>query len=155
MVKMAQFNKDELLKLSPRDRLAKLRELEKEMNQEKEETESLLQDTLVQLQNLEVIENIEAPQPEPMDISKLFAPEEGLEASVSQVSGEENNGVSMYMVSTYEGGNLAHHVQERIDDEKIEDTLYNARHASESKNVSESTDASKNVVESIKKYSRG
>lgn len=151
---MAVFNKDELLKLSPRERLARLRKIEKEMDEEKEETENLLQDTLLQLQNLEVIERIESPEPEPVDISKLFETNEGLEASVSEVSSDEND-KSQYMVNTYEGGNLGHHIQDGFSSDRVEDTMYSRKNAVESEKVANQTDSSKSVIDSIKKYTRG
>lgn len=152
---MTELDKEELMKLSPRERLSKLREIEKEQEEEKKLAEDLLQDTLRQLQHQEVIDSIETPEPQVVDISRLFGSEEGLEASIGGHITEDDSPAARYSANMYQGGNLGHHVIESSSDAKVDETLYTRSDAVESKKVVDSTDASRNIVESMRKYQRG
>ncbi len=83
------IDKDELKKMSPAERLKRLKELEEERKKDIDETTDLIKRTEAELNDRSPL--FEVPELEPVDISKLFLAEEGLEAEVHQPSEEENN----------------------------------------------------------------
>src|SRR3972149_3665146 len=93
---------DELKKLSPRQRLEKLKELEGKKEKELNQAKKLIEDSIKELEDEEriskITERVEMPKAQHVDIGKLFEkkekdsrkrtgePEENLEDAVSAAS---------------------------------------------------------------------
>ncbi len=75
---MALIDKDELLKLSPEERLEKLRKLKEKKEKELEaETKKIMEDTIREIQEKQkkLIEDIKLPEQKHVDIEQLFSGE--------------------------------------------------------------------------------
>ena len=69
------IDKEELEKLSPEERIKKLREIEEKNRKELKEIEELIKKTREELTQ-RVTETVEVPESEPVDISHIFGEEE-------------------------------------------------------------------------------
>ena len=79
------INKDELSKLSPKDRLKKLKLLEEERRKEVDEIGGLIKKSMQELRTEKLAEEI-APEQKPVDISRLF--EVNLEQKLERTANE-------------------------------------------------------------------
>ena len=96
---MAEFNKEDIGKLPLRERIRRLKELEDDRKKEMDEIGDLLKDSERRLRNEEVAEEV-APEPEEVDISRLFGQEEEeLERTVREDTqpAEEEAGEARYL----------------------------------------------------------
>jgi len=94
---MAELNKDELNKLSPRERVKKLRELEENRKKEAGEITTLIEKSIKEIKTDEVATEI-APEPKDVDIGRLFEGEEAqLERTVREESKDEGEDTVKYM----------------------------------------------------------
>lgn len=86
MAKTEDFDVEELKRLSPKERLERLKKLEEKRNKEKEEAEGLIQESIKELQIQEEMEQVEVPAQKKVDVDKLFESEqdESLEETVSK-----------------------------------------------------------------------
>lgn len=86
---MEEFDKSKLSKLSPRERVKKLKQLEEQRKDEVTEIESLIKESMQEIKTDKVATEV-APEPRDVDIGRLFGTEEEqLEKTVRQESREE------------------------------------------------------------------
>ena len=89
---------DKLKRLSPAERIKKIRELENKKKKEIEEAEKLLLKALDDLKRDEILKDVEIPQVESHDISEMFNEEESLEQAVqSQQIQQQDVQINPYM----------------------------------------------------------
>ncbi len=80
---MADFDKEELLKLKPEERLKKLKELEEKEKKEAEEISSLIKRSQEEIKNSKI--EVDVPPITPVDITHLFETESGIDGAVQNV----------------------------------------------------------------------
>lgn len=141
---MARLNKKELARLSPEERIKKLREIEEEDKKELEETEKLLDETIDELRKPKEEAAPEAPVTE---ISELLAGEEGLGAEVREEETLEEAGAKY---ETYIPDYVPQERKEEGPIVKIEDQT---KYESPADDASKST--AHDLVKHMKKYSKG
>lgn len=123
------IDKEELTKLSPKERIKKLKLMEKERKQDVNEIERLIQESMKELRTDKIAEEI-APQQKAVDISTLFeAPEQGLEKSAKEAlkqstsikgRGEYQAGAQPYYHSKTDGGTVPQQPKMQADREATE-----------------------------------
>lgn len=150
------IDKEELKKLSPEDRLKKLKELEQESKKEIDEAEDLIKRTEAEIEHNKNIPNIEVPKIEPVDISRMFEAPEGLESTIKKEAPEEAESKIKYNPSndySDSAESLWQPPEATLHEKpiKTEDTL---KYESAQDQADELT-ASRSVLKNIKKYTRG
>ena len=76
---------EEIKKLSPEERIKKLKELEEQHKKELEEAKKLIQESVEEIKRDEIAKQIEIPEQEQVNIDELFVPEgEDLEQAVAK-----------------------------------------------------------------------
>ena len=163
---MAEFDKEELNKLSLRERLRRLKQLEEDRKKEIEEIDSLIKDSQKKLRTEEVAEEV-SPEEREVDISRLFKQEEeelertAREEAPSEEAEEGARYLSMQQAvddydelreltyASIEGG-LNENQMEAVD--KIGERLDRAKYVSASKEVANVLVGSRAALYKIRKY---
>jgi|TARA_B100001971_G_C18096900_1_gene486617 hypothetical protein len=160
---MAELDKDELKKLSPTQKLKKLKELEEERKKEATEIDTLIKESMKEIKTDEVATEI-TPEPRDVDIGRLFgAEEEQLEQTVKAESREEEQ---LKYISTSKAledyevlqdisyasmmGTIKPAQMDAVD--KIGERLDRAKYVSASAEAANILVASKATLHKIKKY---
>ena len=91
---MAEESLEEIKKLSPEERISRLREFQEKRKKEEAEARDIIADSVAQIRQEEKIkESISVPEAKKIDVAGLFKAEEGLEATIEkekiQLTGEE------------------------------------------------------------------
>lgn len=163
---MAEFDKEKLSKLPLRERIRRLKQLEKDKKKEIGEIDSLIKNSEKELKTEKVAEEV-SPEESEVDISRLFRQEgEELERTVrkeapAEEETEDGRYLSMQQLQedynelrelTYAsiGGSLSGNQMEAID--KIGERIDRAKYVSASKEVANLVVASRAVLHKIKKY---
>ena len=105
IIRMAKINKSELEKLSPAERIKKLKRLERENKKEIVEAEDLIKKTEAEIQREKITESVNIPETKTIDISQLFAPTESALEQAAEGAREmltEDN-VRYFVQNAYEG----------------------------------------------------
>ena len=148
------IDKEKLKKLSPEERLKQLKKLEEDNQKEIDEAEDLIKKTEAELERNMSIPDIEVPEIEPVDISKMFQPEEGLETTVTQeASKEEDTQIKYESATDYEATSLWQ-PPEAIKGEdiiKMEDGIKYESTAEKGDDIT----ASRSALKKIQKYTKG
>jgi hypothetical protein len=146
---MARLNKDELDKLSPEERLRRLRNIEKEDTDELEETGELIKKVEAEIKDAPP--DIEAPPMEEVDIGKLFEGEGNLEGYVKkEAPPKEEEATAKYESSSkYEGAQPKYESPEEPA-HKIEESGYKRATDDASKST-----ATRHTTDDITKYHKG
>jgi len=161
MVKMTDSKLDELKRLSPEERLKKLKEFEDQRKKDLEETQKMIKSSMEEARREKAVEDVDIPDSEPVNIDKLFdSDEENLESAVhaehqafDNADGEnlsyqlkqdfeELKNLSYKELDQYEVGKL----------EEIEDRLGKVSYENASKDMAQQLVTSKGIVYNIKKY---
>ena len=74
---------EEIRKLPPKQRLKRLQELEEKRKKQEEEAKKIIEDSLKEIKLDEMLEEIEVPQQEEVDIDKLFEQSKDVEEQIS------------------------------------------------------------------------
>lgn len=141
-------NLNALKKLSPQERLKRLREIEEQDKKELEEAQKLIKETEKEIKTPR--KEIEAPPVTEVDITRLFEAEPTLETSVE---GKAPEGIEESAVK-YESYHPDYQIEEiktEIAPPKVEDSIKYVRE-SEQANI---TTSSKQIIKDIKKYQAG
>ena len=161
---MAELNKDELKKLSPTQRLKKLKELEEERKQEASEIGTLIKESMKEIKTEEVATEI-TPEPRDVDIGMLFGAEETqLERTVKQEVVDEEDLLkyvgTKQAYETYKQlqaisyasmmGTLNENQMEVVD--KIGEKLDRAKYVSASEEAANILVASRATLHKIRRY---
>ena len=147
------LDKEELKKLSPRERLKKLKEVEEETKTELEEAAALIKETEKEVNVEDISSGVAVPDTQPIDISELFgSSEEGKKiedlldvGGVKYEAGFDETDNAGYLSIGQGGGGGT----------KLEDTFDIKTYAAGSESETKKATASKNVIDHVKKYSRG
>jgi len=140
------LDKAALKKLSPEERIKKLKKLEESRKKDQKESEDLVQRAEAELKQPR-FENVEIPKIEPVDISKIFEPEHNIEDKVKGAEADEAESSKYESAGEYVGRPL-HGTRSEERRVKEDDMVkYDG-------NKDEST-ASRTVLKSIQKYSKG
>ncbi len=81
---MADDAVEKLKKLPPEERIKRLKKLENERKEQEDEAKKLLEESLDEIERDRALENVELPDQELVDVSKLFKSEESLEETVEE-----------------------------------------------------------------------
>ena len=150
-----ELNKEELENLTARERLEKLKEIEKEKKKDIEEVEKLIQQSEKDARIEERLkENVEIPEAEPADIGSIFEGEATAEAGQEAVIEEPETGVKYVAESgelgnTYSGLPSEEEAVTKLDLTPLTDT------PTEGKKLADTHVGSIAVVEQTKKYQKG
>ena len=151
------LDKEELKKLSPEERIKRLKELERDRKKEIVEAEDLIKRTEAEILENKNIPDIEVPEINPVDITKMFEAPEGLEGTLrnAPVDDEEVKPVK------YDGGLVQGEAPGYVPDEhdwveceiqgKVEDSI---KYESAVQKADDLT-GSRGVLKKIKKYTQG
>jgi len=147
------IDKTELEKLSPAERIKKLKELGAERKKEIEEAEDLIKRTEAEIERERTIPDIELPEFEPVDISKMFQAAGGLEGTVAQEApAQEENEPVKYSEAVEHTGEAVYHPDEHDWVElKGEQGISTVKYESASNKADDLT-GSRSVLKNIKKY---
>lgn len=163
---MEEFDKSKISKLSPRERLKKLKQLEEQRKSEVNEIETLIEKSTQELKTDEVASEI-TPEPRDVDIGRLFGSEETkLERTVREESKVEVEEPLKYISAknAYQDykqlqdisyasmmGTATESQMETLD--KIGERLDRAKYVSASEEAANILVASRSTLHKIKKYS--
>jgi len=168
VMSLAEINKEELMRLSPEERIRRLRQLEEERKKEIEDAQKLIRESEGQIERDRSLEDVEVPEAPSVDISKLFGAEEKetLEGAVEEAPQPEMEGEHLRYqvqqdyealkelqegminntVNPYDAANQVNEIEERLN------TINYQQAKQESKEVADQLVASRNVIQMIKKY---
>jgi hypothetical protein len=148
------LNKEEFRKLSPEARIKKLKELEKESKKDLAEASDLIKRTEAEIETERKIPKMEGPKFEPVDISKMFESQEGLEGTVrKEAPAAEENAPIKYNASVIESFEQTTAYPEHDDglaDQKVK--VDSIRSYESSTERADDLTASRSVLKHIKKY---
>ncbi len=153
------IDRDELERLSPEERLAKLRELEEERRNEMAEIEQLIRssETDARVKEL-VVDQTEVPESPTVDISALFAGDESaLESGIkAEAAQPEEHPATTYAAKTEENAATYAPKSEEAFPAKADDSIHAIRYESrQSQKAVEQSGTSRGVLKNIKKYQVG
>ena len=162
---MVELNKDKLKKLSPKERLKRLKELEEERKMEVNEIEALIKESMQELKTDEIATEI-TPEARDVDIGRLFETEEAqLESTIRKETREESEEPLRYLsvknaLEDYEQlqdisyasmmGTVSEAHMDAID--KIGERLDRTKYVSASAEAANILVASRAALHKIKKY---
>jgi len=158
---MAKLDKEELEKLTPAEKIKRLKKLEKENKKEIEEAGRLIKETKSQIEREKIAESVKVPETKPIDIESLFKEEEpSLETTVKKeappVEKEEKN---LYLLAqAYEEVKGMLYSEERLNERQLEwidrlgEKVSKAKYETTSDQVANLAVATRTLVSKIKKY---
>jgi hypothetical protein len=156
------INKEEIQKLSLRERIKKLKEIEEDNKKEIDEARKLIKETENQLKSDSVAEAV-SPPAEEVDISKLFGEEGSSLEQTTEETGPKFDEVSIkyQLAEDYEtlkgimyGGNVDDNIIAKVD--AIGDRLDKiTRYMTDGTDISRMAVASREVISKVKEYHGG
>jgi len=158
---MAKLDKEELEKLTPDERIKKLKEIEQENKKEIQEAEKLIQKTEAEITRENIAESVKVPETKPIDIGELFKEEQSLETTVKegapQKEGEEKS--PLYQLSqAYEEAKGMLYSSEALNDNQLEridqlgERVEKMKYQKTSDQIANLAVATKSIVQKLKKY---
>ena len=108
---------DEIRKLSPEERIKKIRELEKKRSREKQGMEELLKESISTIKNEETIKHIKVPEQKKVNVSELFSneEEESLEKKTHDARQDEKPEGVTYKIDFKEAENMYNEIRNMGD----------------------------------------
>lgn len=160
---MAKLDKAELEKLTPAERIKKLRKIEEENKKEIEEAEKLIQRTETEIEREQLAESVKVPETKPVDIGKLFEEEKGsLEATVRHeappAEGAKEESRLYQLAQAYEEVKELYQSEEPLSKRQLEwidklgERVEKARYETLSKDVANLVVATRSLLYKIRKY---
>lgn len=158
---MAKLDKEKLEKLTPAERIKRLKKLEEENKKEIEEAEKLIKQTEAEIAREKIAEGVEVPAPRAVDIGELFREEEGLETTVREEAPatEAKEESQLYQLAqAYEEVKEMAYSPESLSEEQLEwidrlgERVEKARYETLSKEVANLVVATRSLVHKIRKY---
>ena len=159
--KMAKLDKAELEKLTPAERIKKLKELEEENKKEIEEAEKLIKKTEAEISREKIAESVKVPETKPVDIGSLFREEESLETTVREEapSTEAKEESQLYQLAqAYEEAKEIAYSSEPLNEEqlgwvdRLGEKVEKASYDTFSKETADLLVATRSLVKKILKY---
>lgn len=160
---MAKLNKAELDKLTPAERIRKLRKIEEENRREIEEAEKLIQRTQTEIEREKLTESVKVPETRAIDIGRLFGEEkESLETTVREeapiTEGPKEESQLYQLAQAYEEVKELYQSEEPLNEKQLEwidrlgERVEKARYETLSKDVANLVVATRSLVYKIRKY---
>jgi len=159
---MAKLDKAELEKLTPAERIKRLKKVEEENKKEIEEAEKLIKKTEAEISREKIAESVKIPETKPIDIGGLFKEEPSLETTVREEApaGEEAKEESQLyqLAQAYEEAREMLYSPEPINQEQLEwvdrlgEKVEKARYETFSKEAADLVVATRSLVKKILKY---
>jgi len=159
---MAKLNKTELEKLTPAERIKKLKELEEENKKEIEEAEKLIKKTEAEISREKIAESVKIPETRPIDIESLFREEPTLEGTVREeapATGEAKEESRLYQLAqAYEEAKSMYQSEEPLNEQQLEwvdrlgERVEKARYETFTKEAADLVVATRSLVKKILKY---
>ncbi|MBW2989984.1 hypothetical protein KY358_06745 [Candidatus Woesearchaeota archaeon] len=157
---MAGIDKEELKKLTPSERIKRLKKIEEESKKEIEEAEKLIHETESQIEKDNIAESVKVPETGPVDISRLFKEEEGLESAVKKsVDEDEKDKSQLYQLAqAYEEVKSMYQSDDKLDEKQLEwidklgEKIEKARYETLAKEVANLAVATRSIIYKIRKY---
>jgi len=157
------IDKKELSRLSPGERLKKLKTLEEDSKKEVDEIGQLIRDSLKELKTGKLAEEI-TPEQKPVDISSLFEASKGLEKKANSETGTKGKGDYQAFIQAYQDYSslkkMMHYaassglMEEQIQIiDKIGERLDKTKYETVSAEIANIIVASRAALHKIKKYS--
>ncbi|MBU0628372.1 MAG: hypothetical protein KKC75_04225 [Nanoarchaeota archaeon] len=158
---MAKIDKAELEKLTPAEKIKRLKKLEEENKQEIEEAGKLIKETESKLEREKILESVAVPQTKPINIDELFHEEKSLESTVKKEApkDEKSEEGTLYQLAQayeeakdmlYSSAPLSQEQASRVD--KLGERIEKIRYYSASDQVANLAVATKTLIHKIKKY---
>ena len=149
------LDKKELSKLSLKDRLKRLKEVEEERKKEVEETEKLIKETEAGIKQQAIEDKIAIPETKVIDIAELFEKGEGIEKIAKEAPQEFENAVKYQLQADYESlqsmyGTSDPELLRKID--LIGERLEKARYHVESEELANKIVATRALAYKLRKY---
>jgi hypothetical protein len=159
---MAKLNKEELEKLTPAERIKRLKKLEEENKKEIQEAEKIIKQTETQIEREGIAESVKVPETKPVDIESLFKEEESLETTVREeapATGEAKEESQLYQLAqAYEEARDMLYNQEPLNEEQLEwidrlgERVEKAKYETTSKEAANLVVATRSLIHKIRKY---
>lgn len=160
---MAKLNKEELEKLTPAERIKRLKKIEEENKKEIEEAEKLVKQTEAEIAREKIAESVEVPAPTPVDIGSLFREEPSLETTVREEAHpthEEAGAESQLyqLAQAYEEVREMAYSNEPLNEEQLEwidrlgERVEKAKYESFCREAANLVVATRSLIHKIRKY---
>lgn len=122
---MAKLKKEELEKLTPAERIKKLKQIEEENKKEIEEAEDLIKKTEAEIDRERIVESVKVPETKPIDIGELFKEEPTLETTVREetrhaAAEAQAEGPLYQLAQAYEEAKEMLYSNEPLNEEQLE-----------------------------------
>ena len=157
---MVKLDKEELAKLSPTQRIKRLKEIEEDSKKDIAEAEDLIRRSESEIETAESEKKIAVPESRKVDISDLFGPEPSqLEAKAKEAKKEPSQQQLLYMANQAyeEATSLAYReatpeLLEQIDElgEKVDKMQYHSL----TEEITNKVVATRSLIHKIKRYSQ-
>lgn len=159
---MAKLNKAELEKLTPAERIKRLKKIEEANKKEIEEAEKLIRQTEAEISRENIAESVKIPETKPIDIESLFREEPTLEATVREeapAAEEAKEESQLYQLAqAYEEVKGMYRSAEPLNEEQLEwidrlgERVEKMKYKTTSDQVANLAVATRRLVEKIRKY---
>jgi len=158
---MAKLNKAELEKLTPAERIKRLKKLGEENRKEIHEAERLIKETETQIEREGIAESIKIPETKPVDIESLFREKESLESTVKEEAPatEEKGESQLYQLAqAYEEVKGMYQSEAPLDGKQLEwvdrlgERVEKAKYDTFTKEAADLVVATRSLVKKILKY---
>ncbi len=157
---MAKLDKKELEKLTPAERIKRLKKIEEENKKEIEEAEKLIKQTQIDIERESIAESVKIPETKPIDIGSLFREEPSLETTVKEEAPKEEaeEGKLYQLAQAYEEARDMLYSQEPLNEEQLEridrlgERVEKAKYETFSKETADLLVATRSVIKKILKY---
>lgn len=159
---MAKLDKKELEKLTPAERIKRLKKLEEENKKEIEEAGRLIKETEAEITREKIAESVAVPETRPIAIEELFKEEKGLETTVKEeapAAQEEGKESALYQLAQdYEEAKGMLYSSESLNEEQLEwidklgERVSKATYESAPDQIANLAVATRTVIQKIRKY---
>jgi hypothetical protein len=157
---MAKIDKEELKKLTPDERIKKLKELEAESRKEIEEAGKIIKETEATLTREKIAESVKIPETKPIDLDSLFEEQKSLETTVKQEAPkEEEKEVGLYQLAQdYDEAKDILYTQDSLDKGQLEwidrlgEKVDKMKYTSNVKEMANLVVATRSVIYKIRKF---
>lgn len=158
---MAKLDKAELEKLTPAERIKKLKRIEEENKKEIEEAEKLIKQTQGDIEREKIAESVKIPETKAIDIESLFREEPTLEATVREEApaAEAKEGGPLYqLIQTYEEVKEMAYSSEPLNESQLEwidrlgERVEKIKYRTTTEEAANLVVATRSLVEKIRRY---
>jgi len=157
---MAKLDKEELEKLTPAEKIKRLKKLEEDNKKEIQEAEKLIKKTTAEIEREKIAESVKVPETKPVDIESLFKEAPSLETTVKEEapSAEKEEGTLYQLAQAYEEAKGMLYSEEPLNENQLEwidklgERVEKATYQTESNQIANLAVATRSIVQKLKKY---